>query len=103
MKVIITDFPTNQKINAIKALRLTTGWGLKESKETIDNVPMTVNLDFNQIEYLRKQGLQIEAEYPYRLPLDKLQLMRDLVMTLIDEGQFKSAQYIIDAMEVLDE
>jgi hypothetical protein len=32
-----------------------------------------------------------------------MEVMKDLVKCLMDERQFKSAQYIIDAMEVLDE
>jgi hypothetical protein len=103
MKATITNFDINRKIYAIKAVRLTTGLGLKEAKEVIDNVPTTLELDNNQIEYLRGQGINVVADLPYRLPLDKMVLMRDLVMTLLDEGQFKSAQYIVDAMEALDE
>jgi hypothetical protein len=103
MKVVIIGYPTGQKIYAIKAVRHVTGLGLKEAKEIIDNIPTEINLDFSEIEILRKEGISIDTNLPYRLPLDKMVLMRDLVMTLLDEGNFKSAQYIIDAMEVIDE
>ncbi len=53
MKATITNFDINRKIYAIKAVRQATGWGLKEAKEAIDNVPTTLDLDFHQIEYLR--------------------------------------------------
>ena len=103
MKAVITNYDRNRKIYAIKTLRAVTGYGLKEAKETIDNVPIAINLEWHQIDALRSEGISIETNVPHNLPLDKIQVMRDLVMTLLVEGQFKSAQYVIDAMEALDE
>jgi hypothetical protein len=103
MKAVITNYDRNRKIYAIKALRAVTGYGLKEAKETIDNVPIAINLSWHQIDALRSEGISIETNVPHNLPLDKIQIMRELVMTLLIEGQFKSAQYVIDAMEALDE
>jgi ribosomal protein S13 len=109
MRLILTTFDRNKKITAIKAVRKITGLGLKEAKECIDTVQTGVpsileNMSADDITELRNAGVMVTAEYPdYRLPLDKMQIMKDLVMNLMNEGQFKSAQYIIDAMEVLDE
>lgn len=43
---IMAELKANRKINAIKELRQNTGWGLKESKEYIDNL----------VEKLRRNG-----------------------------------------------
>ncbi len=110
MRIIITDALHDKKITAIKAVRAVTGLGLQEAKECIDTamsgVPTVLEgIDAAGLMQFRVAGIMchIDNEYQLRLPIDKLQLMRELVVTLIDEGQFKSAQYIIDAMEVLDE
>lgn len=103
MRAVITNYDRNRKIYAIKALRAVTGYGLREAKDVIDNIPTDIDLEWHQIDALRSEGISIETDAPYSLPLDKIQIMKDLVMTLIDEGNFKSAQYVIDAMEELDE
>ena len=110
MRIVITDFLDEKKITAIKAVREITGYGLREAKEVIDTVRTGVpqlleNQSAVDLVKLRKAGIYCHSDYSNqpRLPLDKIQIMRDLVNTLMEEGQFKSAQCIIDAMEVLDE
>ncbi len=40
--VILTEVPADKKIAILKVVRNTTGLGLKESKEIVDNVPKTI-------------------------------------------------------------
>ena len=103
MKCVSTEYNREQKIYAIKALLQTTGLGLKEAKEAIDNVPTEMNLNGDQIDFLRGYGMNIETDMPPRGPFGKIQIMRNLVIELLEEKQFKPAQYVIDAMEALDE
>lgn len=110
MRIILTDIDPNKKITAIKTVRAATGLGLKEAKECIDTVISGVpsileNMTYNNLLDFRKAGILCHPGNfeNLRLPLDKVEVMKDLVKCLMDERQFKSAQYIIDAMEVLDE
>jgi hypothetical protein len=110
MRIILTDVDPNRKITAIKAVRAATGLGLREAKECIDTVISGVpsvleNMTGKNLMDFRVAGMLCHpGEFEnLRLPLDKMEVMKDLVKCLMDERQFKSAQYIIDAMEVLDE
>lgn len=55
--IILIEVPTQSKIPILKVVRNITGFGLKESKEIIDNVPKTLKegIDKEECERLKKE------------------------------------------------
>ena len=58
MKVILENVPRERKIQTIKIVRSVTGYGLKEAKDIVENVPSIIAKGVGL-----KQALEIEAEF----------------------------------------
>jgi hypothetical protein len=107
MNTVLMSFDRNKKIYAIKALRAVTGWGLKEAKEVVDNIeregPQTVR-GFNQAQKstLSEAGFVI-AEDATGYVTDIHGTMRALIQALLDKREFRAAQSVIDALEILND
>jgi len=105
MNTVLMSFNRDRKIYAIKALRAVTGWGLKEAKEVVDKLeyePQVVR-PFNQAQ----KSTLVEAGFiigddPNGYVTDIKGTMRALIQALLDQRQFRAAQCIIDALEILD-
>ena len=105
MRIIVTDAPLDRKINAIKAVRAVTGLGLKEAKECIDTaisgVPSVLEgVSAAGLRNLRLAGIicHQDGDDRLRLPLDKVQIMKELVETLMEEDRYKTAENILKAL-----
>lgn len=108
MNTVLVDFDRSKKITAIKALRAVTGWGLKEAKDVIDSIervePQIISIHLNEAQRatLRGAGI-IVSDNPSMQITDIVGTMRGLIQVLLDKQEFRAAQSIIDAMEVLSE
>ena len=106
MNTVLLSVESNNKIQAIKALRAVTGWGLKEAKEVVDNLlsegPQTVrHLNHAQKATLVEAGFVIGDETNYVTDIPGT--MRALIQALLDKLEFRAAQSVIDALEILND
>ena len=105
MNTVLLSFNKEKKIYAIKALRAVTGWGLKEAKEVVDKLeysPQVIrSLNQAQKSTLVEAGFTISDD-PNGYITDVPGTMRALIQALLDQRQFRAAQSVIDALEILD-
>lgn len=61
------EYLPDSKINAIKAVREVTGWGLKESRDFVDSLQDNRDLSFTHDPETRKRTIA-KTRYPYLRP-----------------------------------